>query len=138
MTGSFLTAGYLINDVYASWGESPTISSVKTFPIAELKFPDITVCPPKHTYTSLGYDLKKINRLTFGAEERNRLQNLAVSEIHLHEHENYLKTVAPLFSSEAISQECMAAPVPWVHNRFRNMFTSRYTFVCIHINMIIK
>ena len=104
MTGSFLTAGYLINDVYASWSESPTISSVKTFPIAELKFPDITICPPKHTYTSLGYDLKKINRLTLGTEGRKRLQNLAVSQIHLHEHENYLKTVAPLFSSEAISQ----------------------------------
>ena len=94
----------MINDIYASWSESPTISSVKTFPIAELKFPDITVCPPKHTYTSLGYDLKKINRLTFGAEERNLLKNLAVSQIHLYEHENYLKTVAPLFSSEVISQ----------------------------------
>ena len=29
-----------------------------TLPITETKFPKVTVCPPKNTFTNLNYDLK--------------------------------------------------------------------------------
>ena len=43
----FLTAGLLINNAFLDWEKSPIESSIETFPISEVYFPKIVVCPPK-------------------------------------------------------------------------------------------
>ena len=53
----FSTAGYLIHDSFNDWAESPTVTSVETFPISEVPFPEVTVCPPFGSNTALNYDL---------------------------------------------------------------------------------
>ena len=45
---SFLGAIYLIHDSYSDWQESPIATTISTHPIAELDFPTVTVCPPRH------------------------------------------------------------------------------------------
>ena len=43
----FLTASNLINNAFLDWEKSPIATSIETFPISELHFPKIVVCPPK-------------------------------------------------------------------------------------------
>ena len=53
----FSGACFLIYKSFHSWAESPVRTTVETLPISELKFPKVTVCPPRNTYTDLNYDL---------------------------------------------------------------------------------
>ena len=43
----FSVAGSLIYKAIRGYDEDPFVTKIETFPIAELKFPSITVCPPK-------------------------------------------------------------------------------------------
>ena len=43
----FSTAGYLINNAFLGWKKSPIDTSIETFPISEVHFPKMVVCPPK-------------------------------------------------------------------------------------------
>ena len=55
----FSVAGLLILNNLRDYDKNPFISIIETFPIAQLKFPSIIVCPPKGTFTNLNYDLGK-------------------------------------------------------------------------------
>ena len=54
---SFSAAGFLINNSFKGWRDQPVSSVISTHPIKDLKFPNVTVCPPKSTNTALNYDL---------------------------------------------------------------------------------
>ena len=43
----FLAAGFLISKSFRDWEEYPIESSIQTFPINEVRFPTVTVCPPE-------------------------------------------------------------------------------------------
>ena len=43
----FLAAGFLINNAFLDWEKSPIETSIETFPISDVYFPTIVVCPPK-------------------------------------------------------------------------------------------
>ena len=58
---SFSLAGVLINESFTDWSHHPISSVISTHPIKDLKFPNVTVCPPKGTNTALNYDLFKLN-----------------------------------------------------------------------------
>ena len=53
----FVGAGILIYQSFDVWSESPVKTTIETLPIHKIKLPKVTVCPPKHTYTNLNYDL---------------------------------------------------------------------------------
>ena len=50
---------YTVKESFDSWSESPVKTTIETLPISEIKFPKVTVCPPKNTYTNLNHDLAK-------------------------------------------------------------------------------
>ena len=56
-----------------SWADSPIKTTIETLPISEIKFPKVTVCPPKNTYTDLNYDLMLAENFTLTEEIRNEL-----------------------------------------------------------------
>ena len=56
LTG-FAVAGYLINKSFETWAESPIKTTIETRPMSEIRFPKVTVCPPKNTHTDLNYKL---------------------------------------------------------------------------------
>ena len=66
--GGFSCALYLIHESFQSWTESPISTNIETLPIRKIRFPKVTVCPPKNTYTDLNYDLimaKNIRAMDF-------------------------------------------------------------------------
>ena len=53
----FTVAFLIIQESFSSWSESPIKTTIETLPISEIRFPKVTVCPPKNAYTDLNYDL---------------------------------------------------------------------------------
>ena len=47
VTTGFVGASILIKESFNSWSESPVKTTIETLPISEIKFPKVTVCPPK-------------------------------------------------------------------------------------------
>ena len=90
ITLGFSTAGYLIYDSFYDWAESPTVTSVETFPISEVPFPEVTVCPPLGSNTALNYDLIIADNLTIDNETRNELVKLANSAFIESYHDRYV------------------------------------------------
>ena len=68
-------AGYLINNSFADWANSPISTTVSTHPIDELPFPTVTVCPPEGANTGLNYDLMKADKGSLTLEDRQQIQN---------------------------------------------------------------
>merc|ERR1719232_248298 len=77
----FVGASWMIKKSYDSWSESPVKTTVETLPIAEIKLPKVTVCPPKNTFTDLNYDLMMIENMTLTEEMRDEMFKYAVEVI---------------------------------------------------------
>ena len=56
----FSLAGSYIHNALQDFEKEPFMTKIETFPISKLKFPSVTVCPPKGYYTNLNYDLAKL------------------------------------------------------------------------------
>ena len=69
----FIGAGYMIQTSFQSWAESPIKTTVETLPISEIKFPKVTVCPPRNTFTDLNSDLMLAETFTLTEEMRDEL-----------------------------------------------------------------
>ena len=78
----FVGASLLIKESFDSWSESPIKTTVETLPIAEIRLPKVTVCPPKSSYTDLNYDLMMTENITLTGEVRDELFKYAVEVIN--------------------------------------------------------
>ena len=67
----FSVAGFIIHLSLKSWSESPEKTTLETLPIAMVKFPIVTVCPPKNTFTNLNYDFMMAKNKSLPEELRN-------------------------------------------------------------------
>ena len=72
----FSYSGYLINDAFTNWSESPIKTTIETRPISEITFPKVTVCPPKDTFTDLNYDLMMLENMTMTNETREEILDI--------------------------------------------------------------
>ena len=77
LTG-FSGAGLLIKEAFDNWTENPIKAHMDTRPISELKYPKVTVCPPKNTFTDLNYDLMLAENVTFTEEMKDEMFRAAV------------------------------------------------------------
>ena len=73
----FFVSAMLIQQSFIEWNESPIGTSVETFPIKEVVFPKITVCPPKGSHTALNYFLAKSENLSLSLKQRKDLNESA-------------------------------------------------------------
>ena len=78
--GGFTGAGVMIYQSFNGWAESPVKTTIETVSIEELKFPKVTVCPPKDTYTNLNYDLMTQIK-TFDNRTRQKLYDFAMKKL---------------------------------------------------------
>ena len=69
----FVISTYLIYESFENWKENPVWTTVSTLPISELKFPKVTVCPPKNTFTDMNYDLIAAENKTLSKEKKKEL-----------------------------------------------------------------
>ena len=80
----FTGAGVLIYTSFQSWDESPVKTTIETLPIRDFKFPKLTVCPPKDTYTNLNYGLSMTKNMTLDNDTRKELATVAKKHLHQH------------------------------------------------------
>ena len=69
---SWVVAGFAINDAFKFWANNPTATLTETFPISDINFPNIIVCPPKGV---LSFNLLDLNHIM-----SNKLERLEASE----------------------------------------------------------
>ena len=79
----FSGAVYLIRESFASWSESPIKTTIETLPISEIKFPKVTVCPPKNTLTDLNYDLMMTENKKMTKEMKDDLFKYALEVLNI-------------------------------------------------------
>ena len=53
-------ASFLIVKSFRGWEESPISTSVSVLPITQITFPNLTVCPPRGTFTSCRLNLQPV------------------------------------------------------------------------------
>ena len=82
----FSGAMFLIHESFKSWDESPVSTTIETLSISKIKFPKVTVCPPKLTYTDLNYDLLMAENMTLASDIRQNLSAYAVELLQDHLH----------------------------------------------------
>ena len=82
VSAGFTGAAILIYQSFQAWDESPITTTIETRPIREIKFPKVTVCPPKNTYTDLNYDLMITENMTVHDDTRKELANYAVELLY--------------------------------------------------------
>ena len=88
----FSTAGYLIQQSFQSWADSPVKTTVETLPISEITFPKITVCPPRNTFTDLNYDLMLSENVSLAETVPELDKNLTVE----YEYDYFLGMAIPI------------------------------------------
>ena len=78
----FVGATLLIKESFDSWSESPIKTTIETLPIADMKLPKVTICPPKNTFTDLNYDLMMTENVTLTKEMRDEMFKYALEVIN--------------------------------------------------------
>ena len=71
----FTGAAVMIQQSFSSWADSPISTTIETRPITEIDFPNVTVCPPRNSFTSLIPDLLRSRNINFDQEKRKELSN---------------------------------------------------------------
>ena len=75
----------MIHEAFSSWKKSPITTKIETLPISEIKFPNVTICPPKNSYLNLNYDIIQSENITLGNDTRADLITSVVDELLNHE-----------------------------------------------------
>ena len=78
----FVGASLLIKESFDSWSESPVKTIIDTLPISEIKFPKVTVCPPKNTFTDLNYDLMMTENIKLTEEMKDDIFRFAFEVVN--------------------------------------------------------
>ena len=69
----FFGGSYITWESFQSWADNPVRTTTKTLPMSEIKFPKVTVCPPKNTFTDINYDLMIAENVSLTDETKNEL-----------------------------------------------------------------
>ena len=78
----FVCSGILISQAFESWAASPISTTIETLPIELAKFPQISVCPPKNTFTNLNYDLSRVENMTYNDSQREEMSQYITQPIY--------------------------------------------------------
>ena len=78
----FIAAAILIYHSVQNWAQSPVKTTISTLPITDLRFPKLTVCPPKDTFTNLNFDLLLTKNLTINNDTRSMFADYAFELLH--------------------------------------------------------
>ena len=111
----FITASILIEEFFQTWTDNPISTTIETRPISEVKFPKVTVCPPKDSFTDLNDVLVKIGNKTFDYDltnESNSIYQVLEKFTTFFQNEDFKKRVSNLNSFTE-------------HDRYRNWYQSK-------------
>ena len=100
---SFTLAAILINKSFDDWADHPISSVISTHPVEDLKFPKVTVCPPKGTNTALNFDFMRLNQ-TSHMSEMQRVKNETKSIFTGNDRMNYIKDMVRTVNPENLKR----------------------------------
>ena len=87
----FSLAGVLIWNSFDNWQQNPVATTISTYPIQQVSFPKIYVCPPKHTYTNLNQDIVDMKNVSLTDDQANEVKTLLELKIEQMEKENIVE-----------------------------------------------
>lgn len=91
----FTGAGLLIHQSFSSWANSPVSTTIETLPITDIDFPNVTVCPPRNSFTSLNPDLAMSGELELDEKQRKELAEYVSEAAFVSNYNaNFLKFIA--------------------------------------------
>ena len=73
----FVASIILIHSSFSEWAKSPVATTITPHPVADLPFPNITICPPKGLNGALKYDLMRLAKMSLSAEKTEELIQIA-------------------------------------------------------------
>ena len=73
----FAASTFLIHSSFAEWAKSPVATTITPHPVADMTFPDVTICPPKGLNGALKYDLMKLANMSLSPEKKDELHLVA-------------------------------------------------------------
>ena len=73
----FAASTVLIHSSFSEWAKSPVATTITPRPVANLPFPNVTICPPKGLNGALKYDLMKLAHKSLNAKESEELIKIA-------------------------------------------------------------
>ena len=94
--GGFIGAGYLINESFDNWNQSPISTTIETLPISELTYPNITVCPPRNSFLDLNYDILEAEKVKLDNETRKEMFHHVLEIIALDSHNEMMNNLSKL------------------------------------------
>ena len=94
--GGFSGSEYLIYESFFHWKESPISTTIETLPISQITFPNITVCPPKHSLLNLNPDFLTADKVEIDEENRKEIIDIAVSIIQEYYYKVMMKNLSKL------------------------------------------
>ena len=97
VSSGFSFAGYLIWQSVDNWNQNPVATTISTYPIEQVTFPKIYVCPPKHTYTNLNYDIVHTKNVSLSDEIIQELKDLVEFKIEEAEMEKIMFEIDSLY-----------------------------------------
>ena len=89
----FTCASVLIYTAFQDWHDNPIKTTIETLPIKDIKFPKVTVCPPK-SYTNLNYDLMMTRNMSLDDDTRNELTHFAMKLVDGENFEMIMKNLS--------------------------------------------
>ena len=84
---------FMIFESFENWREKPISTTIETFPISEITFPNVTVCPPGGLFLNLNQDIRKSETVELNEDLRNELLDYALEVI---QDQYYLDVMANL------------------------------------------
>ena len=89
----FTIAGFLIWQSLDNWQHDPVDTTISTHPIEQVTFPKIYVCPPKHTYTNLNYDIAYTKNVYLNDEQIKAMKAQVDESIQVVEQDQIMREV---------------------------------------------
>ena len=94
--GGFICAFVNIGRSAVSWSNSPIKTTIETFPISDITFPTITVCPPRGSMTNLNYDLVSAGDDLIDKEKQKKLLDDFILYFHQKDYERLWSEISEL------------------------------------------
>ena len=121
----FIGAGGLIERSYDKWHESPIATTITTLPLADLDFPQVTVCPPKGSHSALNYDLMKAANVSFSNEMRQNMKDFIWNNLVRDQHKIYVREMLSMTTPSDIENMYygqQSLPKPYGNTGFKITF----------------
>ena len=97
VVGGFAAAIWMIFESFDNWRQKPISTTIETFPISEIIFPNVTVCPPRNLFLNLNSDIRQSENVILNKDLRNELLDYSLDVI---QQEFYKEVMANLSKLE--------------------------------------